>query len=125
MDKVTHFELPADDMNRAKEFYNKTFGWEIQDMPDFGYTLLHTTEMDMKKRMPKEPGAINGGVYKREASMPHPQVFMDVKDIDASLKKIEENGGETVRGKTPVGEMGFVANFKDPEGNILGLWQSV
>jgi len=124
MDKVVHFEIPADDLNRAKGFYKKTFGWEIRDIPEMGYTLIHTTEVDMKKQMPKEPGAINGGMYKRDQSMPHPQVFMDVKDIDASLLKIKESGGVVVREKTPVGEMGFVANFKDSEGNILGLWQN-
>jgi len=124
MDKVVHFEIPADDMSRAKDFYTKTFGWEAQDMPEFEYTMVHTTEMDMEKRMPKEPGAINGGMYKREADMPHPQVFMDVKDIDASLEKIEANGGKTVRPKTSVGDMGFVANFEDTEGNVLALWEN-
>jgi predicted enzyme related to lactoylglutathione lyase len=52
--------------------------------------------------------------------------YVDVEDIDMILKNITENGGEVVRGKTPLGEngeMGFLAWFKDSEGNILGLSQ--
>lgn len=58
--------------------------------------------------------------------MPYPMFYVDVEDIDMILKNITENGGEVVRGKTPLGEngeMGFLAWFKDSEGNILGLSQ--
>jgi uncharacterized protein len=124
MDKVVHFEIPADNVARAKKFYADSFQWQMQDVPEMNYTLLHTVETDPEKRIPKEPGAINGGLFKRQPDMPHPQFFMQVGDIDASLAKIKAHGGEIIRPKTPVGEMGFVANFKDTEGNILGLWQN-
>lgn len=122
MDKVGHFEVPADDVDRAKKFYSECFDWQMQDIPEMNYTIIKTVEVD-DKQIPKEPGAINGGLFKRQADMPHPQIFINVNDISQSLKTIEEHGGEIIRGKTPVGNMGFVANFKDPEGNILGLWQ--
>ena len=55
--------------------------------------------------------------------MPYPMFYIDTDDMDATLEKITANGGQIVRGKTPLGEMGFLAWFKDSEGNILGLSQ--
>ncbi len=123
MDKVVHFELPADDVARAKKFYETAFGWQTQDVPEFKYTMLRSVETDPKTQMPVEAGAINGGMYQRDSEMPHPLIYMGVVDIEASLEKIKAAGGEVLRGKMPVGDMGFIANFKDSEGNILGLWQ--
>jgi len=51
-------------------------------------------------------------------------ITVDVQDIDAALKSIEQHGGKTVQKKQPVADMGFTAYFKDTEGNIVGLWQS-
>lgn len=124
MDNVVHFEIPTDDLGRAKKFYADTFGWEVIDMPELEYTLVHTVETDKEQQMPKKPGAINGGMFPRQSDMPNVQVHINVKSIDESLDQIKENGGEVVREKTPVGDMGFVANFKDSEGNVLGLWES-
>ncbi|MCI4360030.1 MAG: VOC family protein, partial [Thermoplasmata archaeon] len=74
--------------------------------------------------MPKTPGAINGGMGKREGPLAHPVITIGVNDIDASLEAIEKAGGSTVSKKAPVGPMGFVAYFKDTEGNVVGLWQA-
>ena len=63
MDKVVHFHLPIDDINRAKEFYQKNFGWKIMDTGmEKNYHLITTVATD-DKGMPKEPGAINGALY--------------------------------------------------------------
>jgi len=70
-----------------QKFYTDIFGWQMQDIPEMGYTLVHTVETDQEKRMPKEPGAINGGMFKRQADMPHPQFFMDVNSIEETLNK--------------------------------------
>ena len=51
-------------------------------------------------------------------------ITVDVDSIDAALERIEKLGGATVLAKQPVGSMGFAAYFKDPEGNVLGLWES-
>ncbi len=123
MDSVVHFEIPADDTKRAGEFYSKAFGWQINAMPEMNYTMVSTTPGD-EQGMPKEPGAINGGIPKRGAPVDHPVVTINVQDIDASLQKIEKLGGKTVAKKTSIGEMGFTAYFKDTEGNVVGLWQS-
>ena len=126
MGKVVHFEIPADDLDRARTFYGKVFGWRIDTMPMPGggeYTGLTTTAVDEKTMTPTEPGAINGGMMQRDAATPAPVITIDVEDIDAALAKIEELGGMAVLGRQAVGEMGWAAYFKDVEGNLMGLWQ--
>jgi predicted enzyme related to lactoylglutathione lyase len=76
------------------------------------------------KMMPLKPGAINGGLMKR----PHPghvlTNYIDVPSIEKSLEKIEASGGTIMMGKTPIGsDMGWIALFKDTEGNLMGLHQ--
>ena len=122
-DKVVHFEIPADDLKRAEKFYEKTFGWSINSMPEMKYTIVRTAEVD-EKFMPKEVGSINGGMFKRTDDLKNVVITIDVKNIDKSLKIIEKNGGNILRKKTNVGDMGFVAYFKDTEGNIVGLWEN-
>jgi uncharacterized protein len=121
MNGIVHFEIPVDDRKRAENFYNKAFGWTMNRMPDFDYTMVGTTESNEEGR-PKDPGAINGGMGKRGGPLEHIVVTVNVDDIDSALKKIEQLGGKTVQGKMPVGEMGFTGYFKDTEGNIVGLF---
>lgn len=123
MNKVVHFEIPTDDLTRAKKFYQETFGWQLQDVPDMSYTIVRTTETD-EKWMPKEPGAINGGMLKRSDTVPVPSFAIDVKNLDEAIKKVKKAGGVIIKGKTSVGPMGFIAYFKDTEGNVLSLWQN-
>ena len=123
MDKVVHFEIPAEDTNRASEFYKKTFDWGITPMSDMNYTIAHTVEVD-DQRIPKESGAINGGFFVRSDDLKNPIITLNVDSIDESLKTVSENGGFVVREKVAVGDMGFVAYFKDTEGNVLGLWEN-
>lgn len=119
-----HFEIPADNVERAQKFYSKVFGWKINPMPEMDYTILQTVDLDQKTMMPKEVGAINGGMFKRKESDDSVMVTIGVDDIDQALKGIEKAGGKTVTKKTSVGDMGFTAYFKDTEGNIVGLWQN-
>jgi len=123
MNKVVHFEIPTDDLTRAKKFYRETFGWQLQDVPDMSYTMVRTTETD-EKWMPKEPGAINGGMLKRNEAVSVPSFAIDVKNLDEAIEKVKKAGGVIVKGKTSVGPMGFIAYFKDTEGNVLSLWQN-
>lgn len=121
--RVVHFEIPADDEERAREFYKSAFGWAITTMPEMGYSMVMTTPAD-ESGMPAEPGSINGGMFAREGELKTPIITVDVEDIDAALEKIGTLGGSTVLAKQAVMDMGFAAYFRDPEGNILGLWQN-
>jgi predicted enzyme related to lactoylglutathione lyase len=120
---VVHFEIPADDVNRAQEFYQSAFGWNLNPIPEVNYTMVGTTPTN-EQGMPTDPGAINGGMLKREPPVTSPVITIDVEDIDKALEKIGTLGGSTVQPKQSVMDMGFAAYFKDSEGNLMGLWQS-
>lgn len=120
---VVHFEIPADDVARAQGFYRDGFGWDVSAMPGMDYTILGTTPTN-DQGMAADPGAINGGMFKREDDISTPVIVIDVEDIDATLTTVESLGGKTVRPREAVGEMGFAAYFTDSEGNLMGLWQT-
>ena len=128
MGKVTHFELGADDLDRAKNFYSTVFGWKLDtmDMPGGGqYTGIVTTDVDPQTMIPTEPGAINGGmVLRSETVTPAPVVTIEVSGIDAALAQVESAGGTTVAPRTEIPGMGAYAYFTDPEGNVMGLWET-
>jgi predicted enzyme related to lactoylglutathione lyase len=127
MQKVVHFEIPADDVERAKDFYGSIFGWELQTMQmgQGEYTTVKTTAVDEQTQMPTEPGAINGGMMQRDPSVTTaPVITIDVAGIDDALKQIEDQGGSVITPRTPIPGMGAFAYFKDPEGNVLGLWET-
>ncbi len=121
--RVVHFELPADDVERARNFYRDAFGWQLDPMPELDYTIVRTTPTD-DRGMPTEPGAINGGMFTRQSPFSGPVITLDVDDIDQALGRIEELGGKTVMGRQAVGDMGFTGYFTDTEGNLVGLWQT-
>ena len=121
--RVVHFEVPYSDGDRARAFYREAFGWNLTEMPEMNYTMASTGPVD-EQSMPSEPGFINGGMFERTEALRGPMLTIDVDDLDAALKTVESLGGKQVGEKLPVGDMGFAAYFEDPEGNILGLWQS-
>jgi uncharacterized protein len=125
MDKVVHFEIPADDVPRAKAFYGSIFGWELEstDMGGGEYTIVRTVAVD-DKQMPTEPGAINGGMMQRTADTPAPVITIGVESINDALKQVDASGGSTVQPRTELPGMGAFAYFKDSEGNVVGLWQN-
>ncbi|MET4589217.1 VOC family protein [Arthrobacter sp. 754] len=125
MGGVVHFEIPADDQERARSFYKDIFGWRIDPMPDMAYNMVITTPMDEATGAPTQPGAINGGMMAREGEITSPVITVDVEDIDATLKTVGERGGSVVMPKNEIPGMGYFAYFKDSEGNILGLWENL
>ncbi len=123
--QVVHFEVPAKDLDRAKAFYSKVFGWKTRDveMPGMKYVLVTTTKVDKEGR-PTEPGSINGGMMKLTKPFRGPIITMQVEDIAKSLKTVEKLGGKTVVGRTAMGEWGYYGYFEDSEGNLMGLFEN-
>ncbi|MBS1658707.1 MAG: VOC family protein [Bacteroidetes bacterium] len=115
MGRVVHFEIPAADPQKAMDFYSKVFGWKYEGFPGFEYWLA-TTGSD------NEMG-INGAIMKRQDPGQPVTNAIAVKDIDESASLIEKLGGQIVVPKSAVPGMGWNAYFKDPDGNIMGLWQ--
>ncbi len=123
MDKVVHFEIPFDDEKRAQSFYSKVFGWKLNPVPEMMYTLVNTVDVD-SNNMPKEVGAINGGLMKRD-QIKSPVITIGVGDIEKAAEKIRKEGGTIIMDPVKVGDMGMSAYFMDTEGNVIGLWQNL
>jgi predicted enzyme related to lactoylglutathione lyase len=126
MDKVVHFEIPADNLDRAKTFYKDIFGWEMMDVPGYPepYAIVRTVAVD-ERNMPKEAGAINGGITMRSKKGETPVLVIDVPSVDAYLKKIAKRGGRVVQPKQNVMDMGLYARVTDTEGNVIGIWEDI
>ncbi len=118
--RVVHFEIPVEDGDRARRFYTEAFGRQLQEMPGMDYTLVTTGPGG--DQSPTEPLRQRGMPPRSSAAAPAPVV--DVDSIDRAPERVTELGGSTVLGKQPVGGMGFTAYVRDPEGNVIGLWET-
>lgn len=116
MGRIVHFEIAADDMNRAVNFYQSAFDWDIRkwDGP-MEYHLARTGEEGT-------PG-INGGLYPRNGDMPGVINTIGVDSIDQTLEKVTSAGGTVVMPKHPIPNVGWLAYCKDTEGNMVGVMQ--
>ncbi len=126
MNKVVHFEIPTKKYSRAKKFYMDLFGWKISEWPGnkTKYGMAETTPTG--KSGPTKPGGINGALMEPTAAFEKmTMVTLEVDSIDKYLKRIKTAGGKVLMPKSPVGKMGFMARFADPEGNTVGLWENI
>ena len=116
MPRVVHFEVDAEKPERAISFYEKVFGWKVEKWEGpVEYWLITTGKED-------EPG-IDGGLSKRSGSVPSTVNTVEVDSVDDFVKKVEENGGTIVSPKHAVPGVGYLAYFKDPEGNVFGMME--
>jgi uncharacterized protein len=107
-DKVMHFEIHGRDGKRLQDFYASLFEWKIDANNPMKYGMVSG-----------EPPGIAGGI----TESPHPMVtfYVAVADLAAALKKAERLGGRTVMAPTTVPNGPEIAQFADPEGNVIGL----
>lgn len=130
MNPVIHFELSYEDKNRMTDFYKNAFSWQANMLgPEMGdYVVVMTTETDEKTQLPKTPGAINGGFFKRTKPGQYPSVVISVADIRAAMKQVTAAGGTIVGGQKPgepddIPGVGLYVSFIDTEGNKVGMLQ--
>lgn len=114
MPKIVHFEIPADDLERAQKFYADLFGWKIKSWEGSEEYLMIDTG---------EEKAIEGGVLRRRAPEHTVTNYVGVDSVDVYLKKVAALKGEVVAPKMPVPKMGYYAICKDTENNIFGIWE--
>jgi uncharacterized protein len=120
MANIGFFDIPANDVGRAKSFYHKLLGWKIEPAEDFPFPeqQRHT----IVTGGPAE-GTVNiGGLYKRHGPGPI-LIFSELADIDAVLAKVEKLSGKIVLPRGGVEGVGFFAVIADTEGNMFGLHQ--
>lgn len=113
--RVVHFEVPCDNPEKTIEFFTKVFGWKFQQFGNEEYWLAITGEANT-------PGINGAFMKKRDPAQPVVNTIY-VEDIDDTAKQIENAGGKIVVPKMPVPNVGWVAYFKDPDGNIHGIWK--
>ena len=114
MNRVIHFDISADEPQRAISFYRDVFGWNIEkwDGP-VDYWLVSTGS--------DEPG-IDGGIAQRkenEATI----MTISVVSIDDALQRIERAGGTVIQPKTSIQKVGYVAYCRDTENNIFAIME--
>ena len=126
---IVHFEIPADDPERAAKFYRELFGWEISRYegsadggPGMEYWMVRTVPTDAEG-MPTRPG-VNGGLMRRMAPGQTPVNYIGVADVDEFVRKAERLGAKIVVPKMPVPSMGWFSQLTDPEGNLFAIWQT-
>lgn len=121
MNRVVHFEIPLENVERGKKFYSEIFGWKMNDMgPVYGdYTVVHTGPSD-EKGMPQDNAFINGGLMKR-GTVKSPVIVIAVDDTDATVEKVKTAGGKLVGEIMDIPNIGRYAYVEDCEGNVIGV----
>jgi predicted enzyme related to lactoylglutathione lyase len=110
--QIVHFEIPADDTEKGREFWGSLFGWQFEAYP--GPSEYHMT------RIGEQTGA---AITNMEPGKRGTRAYFDVDDINAGAARVKELGGEADE-PMPVPSMGWFVTCKDPQGNEFGLWQN-
>ena len=125
MNRVIHFEIQAQDPERAAQFYREVFGWKIEKMEgvEWDYWSVITDEKEGE-------AGINGGLLRRPAETPAKEsgtnayvCTIGVKDFDQIAQKIKEAGGQVAMPKFALPGMAWQGYFLDTEGNTFGIHQ--
>jgi predicted enzyme related to lactoylglutathione lyase len=117
MPTIVHFDIAADDPERAKKFYEALFDWKIEKLPvPVPYYLIETTDLTGE-------ASVGGGMATRAKPDQSITNFIGVSSVEESLTKVEKLGGKVVEGKWTVPGWGYLAVCLDTENNLFGLWE--
>jgi uncharacterized protein len=113
------FAINADDVPRARRFYETVFGWSFEPWGPPNFYLIETG---------KEQAAVRGGLQERRELAPGQKMIgfectISVANIDQAIRAIEPNGGRIAAPKYHIPTVGIVAYFFDTEGNVAGIIQ--
>lgn len=114
--RVVHFEIPCNEPEKTIGFFTEVFGWQFQQFGNEAYWIAISGNE-------KSPG-INGAVMKKRDPAQPIVNSIDVNNIDEYIEKVQKAGGQIVVPKMPIPTVGWLAYFKDPDGNIHGLYQN-
>lgn len=117
MGRVVHFEICAENPDRASKFYSDVFGWKIEKWSGpIDYWLVMTGDENAK--------GIDGGIKKKEFPEEKTINTIDVASLDTTLEKITQAGGEIVMPRSAIPGVGYMAYCRDNEGILFGVMES-
>ena len=115
---IVWFDIPADDLDRAKSFYGKLFGWKITEFPGMPggrkYFHIDTGGPDASP---------DGGMLARNYPGEPITNYIIVPSVTKAAAKVQKLGGKICRPKTAVPQMGYFVFCEDTEGNMFALWE--
>ena len=113
---IVWFEIPADNVERARSFYSKLFGWKIKKLPGtkFPYWHIDTGGADASP---------DGGMMQRQSPQQPITNYVMVASVDKAAEKLQKLGGKVIMAKSPVPHMGYFVICQDTENNIFALWE--
>lgn len=116
MPTLKHFSINADDVPRARRFYERTFGWTFQPWGPPGFYMIGMGEPE---------GGIQGSLQGRRELAPGLKILgleatFGVDDVEKTAAAVKANGGRVLMEKTILPGIGELIFFQDPEGNVLG-----
>jgi predicted enzyme related to lactoylglutathione lyase len=120
MSNISYFEVPADDVKRAKKFYTQVLGWDFAptEIPGIPVEYWNITTGKSSK------DTLNmGGLYQRREQSSRMIMYAVVDNLDHALAKVEEMGGKILSPKMSLKTVGDLATIIDSEGNVFGLWE--
>lgn len=127
MANIVYFEIPADDVDRAKRFYNSLLGWKIEptqvsipELASLQYQDIKTGEAN--ETTPMGSTLNTGGMYKRQMNEPIINYVM-VDDIDEKIAMVEKLGGKIAVPKREIPSVGQFVIIQDTEGNAIALFK--
>ncbi|MFN8525356.1 MAG: VOC family protein [Chloroflexota bacterium] len=110
---VVHFEIAAVNAPKLQAFYAELFSWKVDANNPFNYGMVDTGG----------EGGINGGIFEAPKGEGYLTIYVQVTDMAAQLKRVEDLGGQCVVPPMQIPTVGTTAFIKDPEGNVVGLLQ--
>jgi uncharacterized protein len=120
MSNIAYFEVPVDDLKRARKFYQNLLGWEFMptDVPGIPIEYWNITTGAAGE------GTLNmGGMYQRQGPVAGILTYARVDQIDPILAKVEKLGGKVINPKMTLQTVGSMATILDTEGNVIALWE--
>ncbi len=117
MPTIVHFDVAADDPERARSFYQGLFDWKMESPPGMAnYFLIETKDLNGQR-------GVGGGLGKRGEPGQRITSYFGVNSVDEYTAKVEKLGGKVILPKTAVPGWGYLAACLDTENNMFGLWQ--
>jgi len=114
--RVTHFEIYAQEPTELAEFYRQLFSWQIDKAPGVDYFFIQTA--------PDKGGALRGGLMRRPIEAPRSWVhYVHVDSLDNTLERLQRLGGKVVFPRSAVPKTGWYSVVEDPQGNMFALFQ--